>query len=294
MHTGAPKAKLLQTSQISMKYLDWGRPDAHPTEYDDTVVLCLHGLASSGKWYDIVLPYLAGSYHCVAPDQRGHGETDQPETGYDWRTLSGDAIILLDHLGYEKAIVLGHSWGAFVALSMAALHPERTAKLCMIDGGYSDWRKWPGANYEAFRQRLRPRNVGGTREEYLAKVQYHLRECWNEKMEEIILSMIRVGEDGQVTDILKPSTHSQILDAMWEEPSSTWFDRVTCPALVVAAGPRANTNPEFTAFRMAMADAAQSAIADCRFEWIPDTIHDIGYHKPAELAKAIHAFIAPS
>ena len=67
-----------------------------------------------------------------------------------------------------------------------------------------------------------------------------------------------------------------------------------CPALVVAAGPRANTNPEFTAFRMAMADAAQSAITDCRFEWIPDTIHDIGYHKPAELAKAIHAFIAPS
>ena len=44
---------------------------------------------------------------------------------------------------------------------------------------------------------------------------------------------------------------------------------------------------------MAMADAAQCAIADCRFEWVPDTILDIGYHKPAELAKAIHAFIAP-
>ena len=293
MQPGVPQAKWLQTSQIRMRFLDWGRPDAHPAEYDNTVALCLHGLASSSKWYDLVLPYLADSYHCVALDQRGHGETDQPDAGYDWRSIASDAVEALDHLGYEKAVVLGHSWGAFVALAMAALHPDRVAKLCMIDGGFSDWRKRPGATYDTFRQWLRPRNVGGTPDEYLAKVQFHLHDCWSDRMEEIIMSMVRVGEDGQVTDILKPSTHAQILDAMWEEPSTTWFERVKCPTLIVAAGPRANANPELTALRMDMAEAAQSGIADCRFEWIPDTIHDIGYHKPAELARAIRSFIGP-
>ena len=203
MQPGVPQAKWLQTSQIRMRFLDWGRPDAHPAEYDNTVALCLHGLASSSKWYDLVLPYLADSYHCVALDQRGHGETDQPDAGYDWRSIASDAVEALNHLGYEKAVILGHSWGAFVALAMAALHPDRVAKLCMIDGGFSDWRKRPGATYDTFRQWLRPRNVGGTPDEYLAKVQFHLRDCWSDRMEEIIMSMVRVGEDGQVTDILK-------------------------------------------------------------------------------------------
>ena len=111
MQTGTPEAKWLQTSQIRMKYLDWGRPAPHPGEYDDTVILALHGLASSSKWYDLVLPHLSGAYHCISLDQRGHGETDQPPTGYDWRSMSSGRHAWCGPIAYwARSCITRVSW----------------------------------------------------------------------------------------------------------------------------------------------------------------------------------------
>ena len=106
------------------------------------------------------------------------------------------------------------------------------------------------------------------------------------------MSMVRVDSEGKVRDILEPSNHAQVLEAMWGEPASTFFPQVRCPTLIVSAGPRSGGSSEFTQMRRQMAEAAQASIADCRVEWIPDTIHDIGYHKPAELAQALRSFLS--
>ena len=278
----------LQTSKLRMHYLDWASQDPSA----DTV-LALHGLASSCHWYDLVIPLLADRNHFVAPDQRGHGLTEQPSTGYDWRTVATDVVELMDHMGVERAAVIGHSWGANVALSLAAEHPERVSKLAMIDGGFFDWTLWPGIDSESFRERLRPRDVSGTREEFLDRLREQLVECWSDQLEQIVMSMVRVGGDGLVRDILEPTNHAQVLDAMWNEPSSAFFSRISCPTLIVAAGPRRDrANSEFALRRETMAAAAQAAIKECRVEWIPDTFHDIGYHKPHELARALRTFLA--
>lgn len=273
---------------LRMRYLDWGAP-----KDDDgrEPILALHGLASSAHWYDIVAPLLRDRYRIVAPDQRGHGQTTQASDGYGWHSVASDAVGLLDALGIEKAIVFGHSWGGNVAVGLAAHYPERVAALVMIDGGFFSPQMLPGATWEAFSQRLSPRDVSGTRAEFLARMSAQLTVCWNADIERIVQTMV-YERDGQIYDILRPENQAQVIRAMWDDPASELWPKIECPALIVPAGPspeRANT--DFAHTRKRMVELAADGIPNSRVHWIPDTIHDIGYHKPDELAAVISDFL---
>lgn len=65
----------------------------------------------------------------IAPDQRGYGATDRPEPveDYDIEHLTGDLVGLLDHLGIDKAIFVGHDWGGFIVWQMPLRHIGRVA-----------------------------------------------------------------------------------------------------------------------------------------------------------------------
>ena len=290
----------LNTPNLRMHYQDWATPGPrqgqesdNQADRTDNVVLALHGLASSCHWYDLVIPHLVDTYRFIAPDQRGHGQTDQPSTGYDWQSVATDAIHVLDHFGVEKAAVIGHSWGANVALSVAAKYPERVSALVLVDGGFFDWTLSPGATWESFRERLRPRDVSGTKEEWLTRLSQQLADCWNEQLQQIVLTMVRVDEEGMIRDILEPGNHAQVLEAMWFESPSTMFHLVRCPTLIMAAAPRQGARvSEFSRMRLDMAEMAKDAIKGCQVEWIADTSHDIGYHQPAEMARVVRAFLS--
>ena len=281
----APKELWAEIGDLKVRYLDWGG-DGEP-------LLALHGLASSAHWYDIVAPLLRDRYHIYAPDQRGHGQTTAAPTGYDWKTLSLDLVGLLDHIGLDKVAVMGHSWGGNVATNFAANHPGRVSKLIMIDGGFLDGRLFPGATWEAFSHRVRPRDVTGDRDEFLERLRNQLGVIWNPEVERIVQTMVYEDEDGQIQDILRPENHAQTIRAMWDEPASVTMPRIECSTLIVPAGPtpeRAGT--EFAETRRRMVDAAEKGLKNGRVHWIPETIHDIGYHKPQELAQVIGNFLS--
>jgi pimeloyl-ACP methyl ester carboxylesterase len=91
------------------------------------VVLC-HGFPELGYSWRHQLPALAeAGYHAVAPDQRGYGRTSRPVdiAAYDILHLTGDLVGLLDALGEERAVFVGHDWGAVVAWAMPLLAPQR-------------------------------------------------------------------------------------------------------------------------------------------------------------------------
>ncbi len=112
MVPGTPEESWANVGELRIRYLDWGG--------DGLPVLALHGLASSGHWYERVAARLSPSYRIIAPDQRGHGRTTQAPSGYDWETLAQDMVGLVDHLGLDQVPVLGHSWGGHVATNVAA------------------------------------------------------------------------------------------------------------------------------------------------------------------------------
>ena len=113
-------------------------------------MLLVHGLASNARLWDGVADRLAASGHPVAAvDQRGHGQSDKPDDGYDFATLTGDLLALLADLGWQderRPWVAGQSWGANVVLELAVRHPDATQGLVLVDGGtmelghrFADW-----------------------------------------------------------------------------------------------------------------------------------------------------------
>ena len=278
-----PAEAWAEVRSLRMRYFDWGGEGAP--------VLALHGLASSAHWYDILAPFLCERFRIVAPDQRGHGRTTQAADGYGWRSLASDAVGLLDVLGIEQAVLIGHSWGANVAVGTAAHFPGRVRAIVMIDGGFVGPEMVSGGTWEDFSSRFAPRDVSGTRSDFLARFRGLLEVCWNSEVERIVQTMVE-ERDGQIQDILRPGNHEQILRAMWYDPTSDYWPRIGCPALMVTAGSGPpETDSEWDRDRRRLVKLAAEAIPDCRVHWIPDTIHDIGYHKPRELAQAILEFV---
>ncbi len=104
--------------------------------------LCLlaHGWPES--WYNWrhQIPYLvAEGYRVVVPDMRGYGLTDAPDAveAYDIKTLSDDMAGILDALGEESAIMVGHDWGAIVAWHAVLFHPQRFDALIAMSVPYA-------------------------------------------------------------------------------------------------------------------------------------------------------------
>ena len=285
-----PEEKWAHVNGLDMRYLDWGG-DGEP-------MLALHGLASSAHWYDIVARLLLHRYRIIAPDQRGHGQTTQAASGYDWHTLSDDIAALLDHVGAETPgfkepmAALGHSWGGHVVSNFAAHYPDRVRRIVMIDGGFLDGRLFPEPTWEAFSDRLRPRNVTGDRREFLDRLRGQMAGFWNSEVERIVQTMVYEDEEGQIQDILRPDNQAQVIRAMWDDPCSHTLTQVQCPALLLAAGPLPErANSDFAQLRRRMVGAAEASLANGRAHWIPETVHDIGYHKPEELAQVILEFL---
>jgi pimeloyl-ACP methyl ester carboxylesterase len=93
------------------------------------VVLC-HGFPELWYSWRHQLPALAeAGYRVVAPDMRGYGQSSIPEDvdAYDIPTVCGDMLGLLDALGEQRAVFVGHDWGAVVVWQLALAHPERVA-----------------------------------------------------------------------------------------------------------------------------------------------------------------------
>ena len=94
------------------------------------LVVLSHGFPELGySWRHQVPALAAAGYRVLAPDQRGYGRTSRPDAteDYDILALTGDLLALLDDVGEERAVFVGHDWGAMVVWNLALLAPARVA-----------------------------------------------------------------------------------------------------------------------------------------------------------------------
>jgi len=111
--------RFVQTNGIRMHAVEAG---------EGPLVVLLHGFPESWySWRHQLTALADAGFHAVAPDQRGYGQTDRPAAidAYSMFHLVGDVIGLLDALGGERAVVVGHDWGAPVAWHTALFRPDR-------------------------------------------------------------------------------------------------------------------------------------------------------------------------
>lgn len=101
-------------------------------------LLLVAGTASDGASWGPLLPLLTG-HRLILIDNRGSGRT-RCEGALSHDEMIEDCAALLDHLGIEKADVVGHSLGAFLSLGLAARHPDRVSKVASLSLGFLDAR----------------------------------------------------------------------------------------------------------------------------------------------------------
>ena len=124
-------ARTITTSRLTTRVLFTGPEDATP-------VFFLHGNTSSATWWEETMVALPEGYRGIAPDQRGFGEAD-PQAKIDatrgMGDLADDAAALLNHLGIEKAHIVGNSLGGMVIWRLLTDHPEIFLTATVVDPG---------------------------------------------------------------------------------------------------------------------------------------------------------------
>lgn len=125
-------------------------------------MVMIHGLTGNlAVWHLHIVPALADRFRILTYDLRGHGHSDVPPTGYSPDAMADDLRDLLDVLDIDRPIVVGHSYGADVALYFAARHPERVREVVAIEAAlpaleatrrpedWIGWAYWAGALEQA-------------------------------------------------------------------------------------------------------------------------------------------------
>jgi pimeloyl-ACP methyl ester carboxylesterase len=98
-------------------------------------VLCIHGITANCRCWDVMASGLSPAHRVIAMDLRGRGLSDSPDSGYSIAHHCQDILALLDDLHLEKAVIMGHSLGAFISMVFGAQHSERVDRIILVDGG---------------------------------------------------------------------------------------------------------------------------------------------------------------
>ena len=260
-------------------------------------VVLLHGLASTCRIWDFVAPILAENFSVIAVDQRGHGDSGKPDQGYDFASVSGDMAALLAGRGIERPVLVGHSWGADVALELAVAKPELLRGIVFVDGGTIDASARYATLDDALAQMAPPNFRGTMREQFLERVRSGgqwatLIDQRGPVAEEIILNNFETLDDGTIKAKLSRENHLRIIEALWEHRPRELYPRVTRPVLMMPARQRQNPDSyERTLARSDSIAAAESLLPRSKTVWLEDSIHDVPVQRPQLVADTIREHI---
>ncbi len=272
---------------LRLHFQEWGSP---VSEAAATVVL-VHGLGSSCHIWDLVGPLLAErSNYVVALDQRGHGESDQPDTGYDFESIVADLDGFVDALGLTKpAVLVGHSWGASVVLHFAVAHANRVAGIALVDGGTgSPGERW---TWSEAATRLRPPDLDGIKWTELYQRMLSNNPAYADpRVEAVGRSLFHVDGEGLVHRRFTIPNHMQIVRAMWEQRPANLLPHVQCPILLLPARQSTEASEMASGKQAAVARALELQLR-ARVRWFENTIHDVPLQRPEELASELSAFV---
>ena len=125
---GRPASHIYFSQRLRLHYVDWGNEEAPP-------MLLVHGGRDHCRNWDWVAQALKDDYHIIAPDLRGHGDSQWLVGGsYSIIDYVYDLAQLVHHIELEELVVVGHSMGGYLSLAYAGLYPHKVRKLISIEG----------------------------------------------------------------------------------------------------------------------------------------------------------------
>jgi pimeloyl-ACP methyl ester carboxylesterase len=215
-------------------------------------VLFLNGSGATLAGMRVLLDLFAARVDLLAHDQRGLGETEVPPGPYSMADYAADALALLDHVGWERARVVGISFGGMVAQEVAVTAPERVARLallCTSPGGSSP--SYPLHELATLSEDERPAA-------YLPILDTRFTPEWlaEHESDRNLVTMLAERQLGEKSDEVRRGEAEQ-LKARAAHDVIDRLGRVTAPTLVAAGrydGIAPLSNSEAIAARIAGAD----------------------------------------
>ena len=253
-----------------------------------TPIVLLHGLSSQRRFWNLVVPALAGS-PVLAIDQRGHGGSDRPSDGYDVDTVAGDLAPALDAIGWSRAVLVGHSWGGAVAARFAAAHPERVLALVCIDGGFMS----PPAGFDraAARKRMEPPRFALPPEELEQMMRQHSPREWSDELAAAVLPIFAVDDDGLARARLRFDLHMQIVDGLLDYDAPGTLAQVRCPTWLVACMPVGTEPDDWSRGKDMALDRAVEVTPSVRVMRWGGAVHDVPLQWPALVAGLVRTAV---
>jgi esterase len=247
---------------LRLHLLEWGEETA-PS------VLLLHGGNQSAHSWDLVSLALAHHFHVVAIDQRAHGDTEWPRDGDASRyTMASDAQAVVDLLGVERPVVVGHSMGGIVAMTLLTAHPDLASRAVFVDIA----PELPGTSGTNEGQQQIRDFISSAREfdsidAYIDRVAEYDPFRSREHIRRTLIYNLMQRSDGKYVSKngLRRSTEgARPGDELGTRPTIEDVRSIACPALVVrGAQSRVLTPDRATAFLEALPAGELVTVPDC-------------------------------
>jgi pimeloyl-ACP methyl ester carboxylesterase len=283
-----PVDECVRLDSLTLRVLRWNAvPDPDRSDRRLPPFLLVHGLASNARLWDGMARQLArAGRSSVAVDLRGHGQSDKPDEGFDFETVSSDLVQLIGKLGLERPIVAGQSWGASVVLDLAVRRPDLLGGIVLVDGGLNDMRDaFP--NWDDCWERLAPPQLVGLPLDAIEGYFRTNHADWAPEGLEGSLGNFDIRADRTIAPFLTRERHKLILHELWAQRPSELWPRLRVPALIV---PVDNGATDWVAGKRGGVEralaAARASGTPVLVEWFEGD-HDIHAQRPAELVSAI-------
>jgi len=199
-------------------------------------ILCIHGLTANSRFWDCLASALSPRHKVIAMDLRGRGLSDKPLTGYSIDQHCKDVLALIDDLGLEKPVLMGHSLGAFISLVFTAQHPKRVDRLILVDGGGKLTETQMAKVFAGIKPSLdRLGQVFPSFENYVSQMkQAPFLQPWNSFMETYFRYEVEESGGGLRSRVHPKHIEEEALN-LGKVASTQSYTKVTSPTLILRA-----------------------------------------------------------
>ncbi len=285
-----PEDRWVNLNGIDFHYLDWGNSHLPP-------LVLLHGGSLTAHTWDMACLLLRDKYHCIALDQRGHGDTGwtpEEQLGDNNQDLMRqDTEAFLDYLAYPRVILCGMSMGGMNALRYAPAHPNRLYRLVIVDIAPVTMQEGL-VEMEAFR---RETETMRRFEDFLERAVKFNPQRKPEHLKYSLLHSLKQVEDGwtwkqdhrprpETTPPTEEEAKQRMQEARKARAESLWADvkAITTPTLLMRGA----------ISKILSEDAANEMVAgmhDAEQVVIPGAGHSVQGDNPRAFAEELDAFI---
>jgi pimeloyl-ACP methyl ester carboxylesterase len=208
-------------------------------DLDAPVVVLLHGLSSTRRWWDFVADRLVDRHRVIRFDHCGHGESSIVDSlsGVDSVDsvdgLARHTVELLDQLAVRPAVLAGHSLGGAVALAVAANRPDLAGTVAAVDGGLYDPRLMFGPTWARARSVMLPGRRG--------RITLDVLRAWLAGTDlpgaalPIVAANYRADGTGGLRPRLDPAQQEELAHSLWRQSPVELLAAVRSPVLALAA-----------------------------------------------------------